>query len=162
MILAKFSTFVLHHLPAVDKTGPMWIQGAMHLILICYFAATNQSEAIREKLRALEIHPQKYLYTFITSNNSVYIKLMIPWIRQSSRRTIKQNTNVISAVHLLALLVERIIVVLKSNNAKPDSLYKLNRLFESGQNLHCPTRASLLWLFGALTITNTHGFMNIF
>ena len=64
----------------------------MHLILIYYFAATNQSEAIREKLRALGVHPKKYLYTFITSNNSVYIKLMIPWIRQSSRRTIKQNT----------------------------------------------------------------------
>ena len=60
--------------------------------LIFYFAATNQSEAIREKLRALEVHPQKYSYSLINASNSVYTKLMIPWVRQSSRRTIKQNT----------------------------------------------------------------------
>ena len=90
--LAKFSTFVLHHLPAVDKTRPMWIQGAMHLVLIFYFVATNQSEAIREKLRALGVHPQKDLYTLINATHSVYAKLMIPWISHSSRRTFKQNT----------------------------------------------------------------------
>ena len=70
----------------------MWIQGAMHLVLIFYFAATNQSEAIREKLRALGVHPQKYLYTLINVTHSVYAKLMIPWISHSSRRTFKQNT----------------------------------------------------------------------
>ena len=70
----------------------MWIQGAMHLVLIYYFAATNQSEALREKRRVLGVHPQKYLYTFINSNNSVYIKLRIPWVHQVARRTIKQNT----------------------------------------------------------------------
>ena len=64
----------------------------MHLVLIYYFAATNQSEALREKLRVLGVHPQKYLYTFNNSNNSVYIKLMIPWVHQAARRTIKQNT----------------------------------------------------------------------
>ena len=77
---------------AVDKTGPMWIQGAMRLVLIFYFAATNQSETIRERLRVLGVHPQKYSYTLITATHSVYFKLMIPWIHQSSRRTLKQST----------------------------------------------------------------------
>ena len=70
----------------------MWIQGAMHLVLIFYFAATNQSEAIREKLRVLGVHPQKYSYTLITATHSVNVKLTIPWIRQSARRTPKQST----------------------------------------------------------------------
>ena len=70
----------------------MWIRGATHLVLIFYFAAAIQSEAIREKLRALGVHPQKYLYTAITAPNSVYVKLLIPWPRQRSRRTIKQGT----------------------------------------------------------------------
>ena len=70
----------------------MWIQGAMHLVLIFYFAATSQSEAIREKLRALGVHPQKYSCTLITATHSVYVKLMIPWTHQSSRRTLNQST----------------------------------------------------------------------
>ena len=134
----------------------------MHLVLIYYFAATNQSEAIREKLRVLGVHPQKYLYTFINSNNSVYIKLMIPWIRQVSRRTIKQNNGVISAAPLLELLVENTIVVLKSSNAKPASTYKLNRPFEFGQNPHYLIPVFPLWLSNASTITRMHGFRNIF
>ena len=82
ILLAKFATFVLRHLPAVDKTSSMWVQGATRLIFIFYFAATIQSEAIREKLRALGVHLQKYLYTTITAPNSAYVKLLIPWLHQ--------------------------------------------------------------------------------
>ena len=68
----------------------MWVQGATRLILIFYFAATIQSEAIREKLRALGVHLQKYLYA--TAPDSAYVKLLIPWLHQRSRRTTKQGT----------------------------------------------------------------------
>ena len=45
-----------------------------------------------KKLRVLGVHPQKYSYALITATHSVYVKLMIPWIHQSSRITLKQST----------------------------------------------------------------------